>query len=189
MSALPKEQDLVRERGEGRKDDAGKPRWELLPWDVVASVVRVFTLGAKTYGDFNWQEVKNARSRYFGAAMRHLTSWWEGELRDPQTGESHLAHAMCCLLILGWHDLNAVIVKPAEPISKCLGCGTRHESHESCSPRKPYPQTDGWCEATHHSPGGEVQAAHPKSSGCVNWGQVPPCDAVHHRPGPDGACR
>lgn len=161
MSALPKEQDLVRERGEGRKDDAGKPRWELLPWDVVASVVRVFTLGAKTYGDFNWQEVKNARSRYFGAAMRHLTSWWEGELRDPQTGESHLAHAMCCLLILGWHDLNALIVKLPE---------------------------DGWCEATHHRPGGEVQEAHPKSSGCVNWGPIG-CDAVHHRPGPDGACR
>lgn len=158
---LPKEQDLVRPRGEGRKDDREKPRFDLLPWGPITEVVKVLTLGAVTYADDNWKQVPRARQRYFSAAQRHLTAWWEGELNDPQTKLSHLAHAVCCLLFLLWFDLNALIVKLPE---------------------------DGWCEATHHRPGGEVQEAHPKSSGCVNWGPIG-CDAVHHRPGPDGACR
>lgn len=103
--------DLVRERGQGRKDDAAKPRFGLLPWDVVSCVVRVLTLGAVKYADDNWKRVPNARSRYFDAAMRHLTAWWEGELHDPETKEPHLAHAICCLVFLLWFDLNATIVK------------------------------------------------------------------------------
>jgi ribosomal protein L32 len=27
-------------------------------------------------------------------------SWWGGEQRDPETGENHLAHAICCVAFL-----------------------------------------------------------------------------------------
>lgn len=84
----------------GRKDDAGKPRWDLLPIGAVREVVRVLTHGADRYGDDNWRRVEDGRRRYYAAALRHLTSWWEGERADPDTGFSHLAHAASCLLFL-----------------------------------------------------------------------------------------
>lgn len=37
---------------EGRKNDRidGKPRWELLPIEVMEEVVKVYTFGAEKYG-------------------------------------------------------------------------------------------------------------------------------------------
>ena len=89
---------------EGEKKDAGKPRWDLLPFGPVSEVVDVLTFGAAKYAPDNWQKVPDARARYFAAALRHLTAWWNGERADPETGLSHLAHASCCLLFLLWFD-------------------------------------------------------------------------------------
>jgi len=89
---------------EGEKRDDGKPRWDLLPWPEVGQVVGVLTFGAAKYADDNWQKVPDARRRYFAAAMRHLTAWWEGERIDPESGRHHLAHATCCVLFLLWFD-------------------------------------------------------------------------------------
>lgn len=44
--------------------------------------------------------------KYFDAAMRHLTAWISGERLDPESGRSHLAHAICCLLIMLWGELH-----------------------------------------------------------------------------------
>ena len=90
----------------GEKFDQGKPRWDLLPWDQVEDIVKVLTMGAKKYSDDNWQEVPDAKRRYFAAALRHLTAWKRGELTDPESGLPHLAHAACSLLFLGWFDAN-----------------------------------------------------------------------------------
>lgn len=87
---------------QGIKFDQDKPDWDLLPYAEVESVVRVLTSGAKKYAPDNWKRVPEARSRYFAAAMRHLAAWREGEANDAETGESHLAHATCCLLFLAW---------------------------------------------------------------------------------------
>lgn len=84
----------------GRKDDAGKPRWSLIPPRVLGEVLGVLEFGAKRYGVDNWKNVPNSRTRYYDAAMRHITAWWEGEGRDPDSGMPHLAHAICCLLFL-----------------------------------------------------------------------------------------
>jgi len=89
----------------GRKDDADKPRWDLLPWAAVRDVVCVLTYGATKYDDENWKHVPDGRRRYFAAAQRHLLAWWEGERLDPETGYPHLAHAACCLLFLAALDL------------------------------------------------------------------------------------
>ena len=87
----------------GRKFDGDKNRWELLPWREVEQIVEILTIGARKYEDHNWQKVRPV-SRYIGAAFRHFTSWVKGEKLDPETGKSHLAHAVCCLLFLMWHD-------------------------------------------------------------------------------------
>lgn len=89
----------------GNKHDAGKPRWNLVPWLALEEIVVVLGLGADDYGVGNWMYVKDARERYFAACMRHLVAWHGGQVRDPKTGRHHLAHAACCLLFLLWFSL------------------------------------------------------------------------------------
>lgn len=84
----------------GQKHDAGKDRWDLLPTRAVRSLVRVLAHGALKYGEGNWRLVPETRKRYYAAAQRHLTAWWEGETFDPESGLPHLAHAACCVLFL-----------------------------------------------------------------------------------------
>ena len=91
-------------QGVGRKDDVAKAPWDLLPIGPLRSVVDVLAFGARKYGVDNWQQVPDARRRYYAAALRHLTAWWEGEKTDPESGLPHLAHAACCVLFLGWFD-------------------------------------------------------------------------------------
>lgn len=84
---------------EGFKADEHKPRWALLPQDALEGVVDVLTYGAGKYGDRNWEKGM-AYSRPFSALMRHVWAWWGGETHDRETGLSHLAHAICCLMFL-----------------------------------------------------------------------------------------
>lgn len=88
----------------GRKDDAGKPRWTLLPWVPLSQVVNVLEFGAKRYAVNNWQKVPDASTRYADAAMRHVVARLGGERMDPESGLPHLAHACCCLLFWMWFD-------------------------------------------------------------------------------------
>jgi hypothetical protein len=84
---------------EGVKFDAGKPRYELLPPELMEGVAEILTFGAKKYADRNW-ELGMHWSRPFGALMRHMWAWWGGEQVDKETGKSHLWHAGCCLAFL-----------------------------------------------------------------------------------------
>jgi hypothetical protein len=92
---------------DGRKDDTGKDPWELLPWDALREVVKVLAFGANKYEERNWEKGM-AYGRLYGAALRHLTSWWEGEEADHETGLSHLAHACCCVLFLLAFELRGI---------------------------------------------------------------------------------
>lgn len=84
----------------GVKFDNDKPQWSLLPFKALKEVVDVLTYGAKKYAPDNWKKVPNAEQRYIDAGFRHFTAYAAGEKLDPETGKSHLAHAMCCLLYL-----------------------------------------------------------------------------------------
>jgi len=88
----------------GQKFDQDKPRWDLLQWDEVESVVRVLSNGSKKYADDNWKLVPEPRRRYFAAMLRHITAWLRGEKYDKEDNEHHLAHAICCALFLMWFD-------------------------------------------------------------------------------------
>lgn len=84
----------------GRKNDAGKRPWDLVPFGAMGVVVDVLAFGAALYGAHNWRYVADPERRYFSAAMRHLVAWQEGERLDPESGLPHLAHAACCVLFL-----------------------------------------------------------------------------------------
>jgi len=93
---------------EGVKFDNDKPQWGLMPWKALSQVVDVLTYGARKYAPDNWKKVPNARQRYIDAGFRHFTAYASGEKNDSETGKSHLAHAMCCLLFLLAFDLGEV---------------------------------------------------------------------------------
>lgn len=84
----------------GRKFDAGKLDYTLVPWDGLEEVVKVLEFGARKYARDNWQHVEGGDVRYLAAAFRHLIAYNQGEKVDQETGISHLAHAGCCLLFL-----------------------------------------------------------------------------------------
>lgn len=88
----------------GIKYDDEKLCWNLLPFEQLEEVTEVLQLGAKKYAPDNWKYVQPYRERYFNATIRHIMAWWKGERLDPETGKSHLAHAVCCLLFMMWHD-------------------------------------------------------------------------------------
>lgn len=83
----------------GRKDDAGKPRHDLIPPELPDAVAQVLAFGAAKYGERNWERGMNW-GRPFAALMRHMWSWWRGEGCDQETGMPHLWHAACCISFL-----------------------------------------------------------------------------------------
>lgn len=88
----------------GPKFDGGKLRWSLLPAGTVMEVVKVMEYGAVKYAIDSWKKVPNGRVRYYDAAMRHMEAWYNGEVKDPETGLHHLAHATCNLFFLMFKD-------------------------------------------------------------------------------------
>lgn len=83
----------------GVKYDEGKTLWHLLPIEGAEDMLKVMEYGAKKYGDYNWYLGMDWH-RLFNAGIRHLTAWWRGEEKDPESGLPHLAHASCCVLML-----------------------------------------------------------------------------------------
>lgn len=84
---------------EGTKYDGQKLRWDLLPYDALEEVARVYSMGAAKYGDYNWAK-GIAYSRIYAALMRHLVAWWRGEAADPDNGQPHLASVVWNALTL-----------------------------------------------------------------------------------------
>lgn len=84
----------------GMKSDHGKPILGAIPPHAELAVGRVLTFGAEKYARGNWDHVADHENRYMDAALRHLNAHRRGELVDGESGESHLAHAACCILFL-----------------------------------------------------------------------------------------
>lgn len=83
--------------GAGVKADQGKEQWNLLPIQYLRGAVRVLMKGAAKYSPHNWRKGM-PWSQPYNAAVRHLDAWMAGQDCDPETGEHHLDHAMCCIL-------------------------------------------------------------------------------------------
>ena len=83
---------------EGKKYDGDKAKLYLLPPKSILEVGKVLTYGAEKYDAENWRKVDDLQNRYTSAALRHIFAHIDGEDADEETGLSHLAHAMCCLL-------------------------------------------------------------------------------------------
>ena len=89
----------------GTKADAGKLGTHLLPTRPLEAVARVLDFGAKKYAPDNWRK-GIAYTRVYGAVLRHLWAWWRGESTDVESGQPHLACAMCELAFLLEYELS-----------------------------------------------------------------------------------
>lgn len=87
-----------------RKDN--KPRWELLPIEVLEEVVKVYTFGAEKYAENSWQNLENGKERYYAALMRHLVAWRKGETKDEESQLHPLSHVIWNAIALLWLEMN-----------------------------------------------------------------------------------
>lgn len=76
------------------------PLLSVIPSPPLIQVGEVMRLGRDKYGAFNWRDQPVTASTYIDAALRHLMSWWDGETIDPESGQSHLAHAAAGLFVI-----------------------------------------------------------------------------------------
>jgi len=82
-------------------------RFDLLPYDALWVVAKIFGMGARKYAARNWERGYDW-SKSFAAVQRHLALWWQGEDRDTESGLSHLAHAVVNLLFLMAFEIRGV---------------------------------------------------------------------------------
>lgn len=138
------------------KSDQGKPDLALWPPRAFVAIGRVLTFGAKEYSPSNWRKVDETR-RYWSALFRHLFARLSGEMNDSKSGESHLAHAGCCLAFLleleeegrntvDWEDKDDDVsdsdsgAAPEQPSTQpepkslafCRNCDSHHDYADGC---------------------------------------------------------
>lgn len=84
------------------KDSVGikKVPFSTVPSEVTAEVGLAMLEGALKYGRHNYRAVGVRASVYYDAALRHLTSFWEGQDLDPDSGLPHIVKCLACLYVL-----------------------------------------------------------------------------------------
>lgn len=82
-------------------------RFDLVPMNALAEIAEIYDFGSAKYEDHNWRKGYDWSLSY-GAMMRHLGAFWEGEDNDPESGLPHVAHA-------GWHCLTLLTFMREHP--------------------------------------------------------------------------
>ena len=100
---------------QGVKYDGEKPKMHLLPPKAINEVAKVLTFGAQKYDEENWRKLEDLQSRYSSGALRHIFAHLDSENLDPESGLSHLAHAICCLLFKLEIELENAKIEEEEP--------------------------------------------------------------------------
>lgn len=91
-----------------KKNDEGKVRYDLIPPAALHELARVYTIGAKKYGEHNWRKGDLTTGRVFAAMMRHAWAWLGGERNDPEDGQHHLAS-------VAWGALSLITLEEERP--------------------------------------------------------------------------
>lgn len=85
--------------------DEGKAPIHLIPVEAILGTAHVFGMGAKKYGEYNFR--KGIRhTQIINSLLRHTLAYLDGEDNDPESGKSHIYHAManCAMLIYMIHN-------------------------------------------------------------------------------------
>lgn len=80
----------------GLKNDSGKPDLTLVSNELMVSLARVREFGTKKYSRDNWKKGFKV-TRSLAASLRHIFAFLSGETLDPESGLSHLGHAVASI--------------------------------------------------------------------------------------------
>ena len=72
---------------------------EFLTLEGIEPAMRALDYGAEKYEHYNYYKGHSV-NQLVAACMRHVLQFKDGEDLDPESGISHLGHAMACLLML-----------------------------------------------------------------------------------------
>lgn len=72
----------------------------LVPPAAMIAAARGLEDGAKKYGAYNFRDTKIALSVYYGAFLRHVFAYWDGEDVASDSKLLHLDHMIATLSIL-----------------------------------------------------------------------------------------
>lgn len=95
----------------GRKYDAEKLRFDLIPPECEAAIAAILTFGAIKYDDNNWQKLENYMDRYYAAGRRHGNLRRMGEIFDKDSGMLHSAHEAVNAIFILYQDIKEHIGK------------------------------------------------------------------------------
>ena len=121
----------------GLKYDSEKPPVALVPGEAIIEIARVLGFGARKYAAHNWRK-GILYSRLISAAQRHILAFNSREDKDEESGLSHIAHALCCLVFLstfeteGRSDLDDRYI--SESVGKPIQKEDVHQTHKLCGP-------------------------------------------------------
>jgi hypothetical protein len=77
-------------------------RYDLLPYESLDEVARVYGYGARKYPPHNWRR-GYAWGLSLGALVRHVARFIQGESIDPESGCHHMGHAAFhCLTLIAF---------------------------------------------------------------------------------------
>lgn len=82
----------------GRRDNEGKPRMSLLPFDALRELASLFTWGASKYGAWNWAKGLSW-SETMDSLIRHQEKWLKREELD-ESGFNHDVHILWNAIVL-----------------------------------------------------------------------------------------
>lgn len=89
----------------GKKYDDGKLEWDMIPFEILEDLVRIYMMGRDKYDKNDWKK-GIVVSRLFNAAMRHMLASWNGEDLDPESKLPHNMHAVWNLIAIEWMKKN-----------------------------------------------------------------------------------
>jgi hypothetical protein len=76
--------------GRGMRYSAGKLPFNLMPWDAMIELAKVYAHGCKKYAPRNWEKGLSFDNVY-GSLQRHAVAWYLGEDNDQDSGLMHMA--------------------------------------------------------------------------------------------------
>ena len=107
-----------------------KRQAQFTPIPVMNEVHEGMAEGARKYGPFNWRETEIQASDYYDSSIRHLSSWYDGEDIDPDSGINHISKTIAGLFVLRDAMLNGSMMDDRP--NTCNTCGEAVGHRDIC---------------------------------------------------------